>query len=95
MQKFAHNPQIALFHKENGGKHTAVNLGIEKANTDLIGCLDADSFVEKNALIEIAYAFNEDSTMMAATPVLIVHNPKTILQKMQKTENLYLSYSQN
>lgn len=85
-QKFAHEPQVALFHKENGGKHTAVNLGIEKTNTDLIGCLDADSFVEKNALIEIAHAFNEDATMMAATPVLIVHNPKTILQKMQETE---------
>lgn len=86
VQKFVHEPQIGLFHKENGGKHTAVNLGIEKANTDLIGCLDADSFVEKNALIEIAHAFNEDPAMMAATPVLIVHNPKTILQKMQKTE---------
>lgn len=86
MQTFAGNPQVALFRKENGGKHTAVNLGIEKAATELIGCLDADSFVEKNALIEIAHAFNEDPSMMAATPVLVVHEPKTILQKMQETE---------
>lgn len=86
IQKFAHHPQIALFKKENGGKHTAVNLGIEKATTELVGCLDADSFVEENALLEIARAFNEDPLMMAATPMLVVHDPKTILQKMQKTE---------
>lgn len=86
MQAFMGNAQIALFRKENGGKHTAVNLGIEKSTTDLIGCLDADSFVEANALIEIAHAFNEDPSMMAATPVLVVHEPKTILQKMQETE---------
>lgn len=86
VQKFTNNPQVKLFHKENGGKHTAVNLGIENTGSELIGCLDADSFVDKNALHEIASAFNEDSEMMAATPMLIVHEPKTILQKMQKTE---------
>ena len=86
VQKFANNPQITLMRKENGGKHTAVNLGIEESTSELIGCLDADSFVEKNALLEIARAFNEDKTMMAATPMLVVHEPKTILQKMQKTE---------
>ncbi len=86
VQKFANNPQIKLFHKENGGKHTAVNLGIENSTSALIGCLDADSFVDKDALHEIARSFNEDPEMMAATPILIVHEPKTILQKMQKTE---------
>lgn len=86
IQKFANNPQITLIKKENGGKHTAVNLGIQESNSDLIGCLDADSFVEKNALLEIARAFNEDKLMMAATPMLVVHEPRTILQKMQKTE---------
>lgn len=86
VQKFSDNPQVKLFHKENGGKHTAVNFGIKNSQSDLIGCLDADSFVDKNALHEIAQAFIEDQTMMAATPMLVVHEPKTILQKMQKTE---------
>lgn len=86
IQKFKNNPQVSLIKKENGGKHTAVNLGIQESTAELIGCLDADSFVEKNALLEIAEAFNEDAEMMAATPMLIVHEPKTILQKMQKTE---------
>ena len=86
IQKFAGNPQITLLQKENGGKHTAVNLAIGNTDTELIGCLDADSFVEKDALREIARAFNEDPLTMATTPMLVVHQPKTILQKMQKTE---------
>ena len=86
IQQFKDNPQVTLIKKENGGKHTAVNLAIQKSTSDLIGCLDADSFVDKNALREIARAFNEDRDVMAVTPVLIVHEPKTILQKMQETE---------
>lgn len=86
IQEFANNPQIKLFQKENGGKHTAVNFGIEKSTSELIGCLDADSFVDKDALHEIASAFNEDPKMMAGIPTIIIHEPKTILQKMQKTE---------
>ncbi|MBI5798466.1 MAG: glycosyltransferase [Candidatus Yonathbacteria bacterium] len=86
VQKFANNPQIKLFKKENGGKHTAVNLGIKNSTSELIGCLDADSFVDKDALHEIVSAFNEDRDMMAAIPTIIIHEPKTILQKMQKTE---------
>lgn len=86
IQKFIDNPQIQLFHKENGGKHTAVNFGIEKSKSELVGCLDADSFVNKNALLEMAQVFNEDKDIMAAIPTIIIHEPKTILQKMQKTE---------
>lgn len=86
VQKFVGNPQVKLFHKENGGKHTAVNFGIENSESELIGCLDADSFVDKDALHEIASAFNEDPDMMSAIPTIIIHDPKTILQKMQKTE---------
>jgi len=86
VQKYASNPNVKLFQKENGGKHTAVNIGIKNSISELIGCLDADSFVDKDALHEIASAFNEDPQMMAAIPTIIIDEPKTILQKMQKTE---------
>ncbi len=86
LQKFKSNPQITILKKENGGKHTAVNLAIEQTDTELLGCLDADSFVEKDAMIEIARAFNEDRLTMAVTPMLVVHRPRTVLQKMQETE---------
>lgn len=86
IQKFKSNPQIKLVHKENGGKHTAVNFGIEHSDSDIIGCLDADSYVDKDALHEIAQAFNVDRETMAVIPTIIVHEPKTLFQKMQKTE---------
>ena len=86
VSKFTKNPQVTLIRKKNGGKDTALNAAIKNIKTELVGCLDADSFVDKDALKEIVHAFNEDPVLMAVTPMLIIHDPKTIIQKMQKTE---------
>ena len=60
MDTFIGNPQITVIHKENGGKHTAVNLGIEKSpQAEFVGCLDADSFVAPDALREIIGYFDD------------------------------------
>lgn len=82
---FKGHSQVRVFHKENGGKHTAVNLGISRAKGELIGCLDADSFVDKNALLEIVRCF-EDEKIMAVTPAIRVHTPSNTLQKIQRVE---------
>jgi cellulose synthase/poly-beta-1,6-N-acetylglucosamine synthase-like glycosyltransferase len=79
------HPQIQAFRKENGGKHTAVNFGLERVTTDLVGCLDADSFVEADALKKIVPYF-DDATVMAVTPSIKVHEPGNVLQHIQKTE---------
>ncbi|MDP2641757.1 MAG: glycosyltransferase [bacterium] len=85
MAKFKDYSQISILSKVNGGKHTAVNLALEKVNTDLVGCLDADSFVAPEALKKIVPYF-EDEKVMAVTPSIKVHEPKSILQHIQKTE---------
>jgi cellulose synthase/poly-beta-1,6-N-acetylglucosamine synthase-like glycosyltransferase len=82
---FKAHPQVRVFYKENGGKHTAVNLGIGRAKGELIGCLDADSFVDKSALQEIVRCF-EDERIMSVTPAIRVHIPKNLLQKIQRVE---------
>jgi cellulose synthase/poly-beta-1,6-N-acetylglucosamine synthase-like glycosyltransferase len=87
MQQFKGHEQIRLFQKENGGKHTALNLGIENTHSDLVGCLDADSFVEQNALKEIVRYFDNPATM-AVTPAIKLFEPKTLIQLMQKAEYL-------
>ena len=79
------DPRVKYFYKENGGKHSALNLGIEEAETDLIGCLDADSFVKPCALSRIAHVFN-DPSVMAVTAAIKVFEPKTVIQRMQDTE---------
>lgn len=83
--KFKDNPRFRLMQKENGGKHTAVNLGLEHTTTDLVGCLDADSFVTSHALKKIIPYF-DDALVMAVTPSIKIHEPKGILQYIQKTE---------
>ncbi|MBI1974387.1 MAG: glycosyltransferase family 2 protein [Candidatus Zambryskibacteria bacterium] len=78
-------PQIAVLSKENGGKHTALNLALEHVTTDLVGCLDADSFVLPDTLKKII-PFFEDEKIMAVTPSIRVHEPKNILQYIQRVE---------
>ena len=85
LQKFASIPNIHIFHKENGGKHTAMNLGIEKATTDFIACLDADSFVTPSAPKRMMPYF-DDEAIMAVSPSIIVNNPKRSIQWAQQIE---------
>ncbi|MFA6270133.1 MAG: glycosyltransferase family 2 protein [Candidatus Paceibacterota bacterium] len=88
VQRFAKNKQIRLFTKANGGKHTAVNYALEFVNSDLVGCLDADSFVHPEALKRIAAKF-EDPDMMAVTPSIVLFEPRGILGYIQKTEYIF------
>lgn len=82
---FESHPQISVLSKENGGKHTALNLALEKVKSELVGCLDADSFVDPNALRKIV-PFFDDASIMAVTPSIKVFEPKSILQYLQKIE---------
>jgi cellulose synthase/poly-beta-1,6-N-acetylglucosamine synthase-like glycosyltransferase len=84
--KYQGHPQIKVLQKPNGGKHTAVNYGIEHTTTDFISCLDADSFVAPDALKRMIYMFQQNPDMMAIAPSIIISNPKTIIQKIQKVE---------
>mgnify|MGYP002725477476 CR=1 FL=1 len=85
ISEFADNSQVTIIKKENGGKHTAMNIALEACNTELIGCLDADSFVSEDSLMHAAQMFNK-AHVSAVTPGMRVHNPKNALQYMQKAE---------
>lgn len=84
-RSFENHPQISVFTKTNGGKHTAVNMVLKDCDTELFGCLDADSFVDKDTLINIVKYFDDPETM-AVAPCLKVMSPHTLLQKMQAVE---------
>ncbi len=78
--------QVSFLHKENGGKYTALNLGIAQSRGGIIGCLDADSFVAKDALIEAVKRFEDDPTAMAIAPAMKVFEPRKMLELMQNVE---------
>ena len=82
---FADHPQIEIHSKENGGKYTALNFALERVTSDLVGCLDADSFVDKDALYHMLPYF-DNPKIMAVVPSIIVHEPNNILQTMQRVE---------
>ncbi len=77
--------QIRVFSKQNGGKYTALNFALTKIESEFVGCLDADSFVDKLALKKIIPKFN-DEKVMAVTPSIHVFEPKTVLQRVQRIE---------
>jgi cellulose synthase/poly-beta-1,6-N-acetylglucosamine synthase-like glycosyltransferase len=85
LQELNGHPQVQIYSKDNGGKHSALNFALEKIDSELVGCLDADSFVSPDALRKIV-PFFDDSSIMAVTPSIKVHDPKTILQHVQKVE---------
>lgn len=86
LDHFAKHPQIIVLHKEHAGKFAAMNYGIEYAGVaELIGFLDADSFVAPDALREIVSAFDAPD-IMAVTASMSVHQPRTLIQRMQYAE---------
>lgn len=51
--------EVRYFYKENGGLHTAYNLGIDKADTELFLCIDSDDYLPKNAIDKILKLWDE------------------------------------
>jgi cellulose synthase/poly-beta-1,6-N-acetylglucosamine synthase-like glycosyltransferase len=76
---------VRVFKKENGGKYTALNLGLSKTKAEFVGALDADSFVNPDALKKILSYF-DNPRVMAVTPSLKVYNPKSWIQRIQMVE---------
>lgn len=87
METFAaRHDNVTVIHQANQGKHVALNAGIAAAEeAELIGCLDADSFVEAGALREMIGCF-DDGRVAAATAAMSVSQPRTILERMQNAE---------
>lgn len=50
---------VKLYQKENGGKHTAVNMGISEAKGELTLILDSDDELPENAIATILDAYQQ------------------------------------
>ncbi len=86
------NPKInkislkLINHPTNKGKAEALNTAVEHAKGEFFVCIDADSIVEKNALIHMVDMFQKDKKLAIVTPVMKIHEPKTTIQKFQRLE---------
>jgi cellulose synthase/poly-beta-1,6-N-acetylglucosamine synthase-like glycosyltransferase len=88
---FHNHPKVKIFTKPNGGKSSALAVGIEKAVGDYLVCIDADTQLLPNAVGELMRNFI-DENVGAVAGVVKVGNEVNILTKWQSIE--YIS-SQN
>ena len=51
--------RVKVFHKENGGKGSALNFGIEKAKTDFVFIMDSDTTVHPQAIRRMIKYFKD------------------------------------
>ena len=47
-----------MFYKENGGKHTALNIGINEIDSELTFIVDSDDWLTEDAISSIADIHN-------------------------------------
>lgn len=80
--------QVAVYLETAQGKHHAVNRALHESDSDLFGCLDADSFVTPQTLSIIVSYFEASEETMAVTPCIHIRNPNTLVQRMQAIEYL-------
>ncbi|MBI4438460.1 glycosyltransferase family 2 protein [Candidatus Woesearchaeota archaeon] len=85
----ASNPKrrIRLIRKSNGGKGSALNVGLSSSSSDLFVCMDADSIVSRDALLKIIPHFH-DGAVAVVLPLLKVYRPANLIQRMQWFEYL-------
>jgi cellulose synthase/poly-beta-1,6-N-acetylglucosamine synthase-like glycosyltransferase len=76
---------VKVFHKKNGGKGTALNLGISKSKGEFIFTMDADSIITPNAL-KNQLAFFSNPQVMCVAPLLAVYKPRGMMQRIQQIE---------
>jgi cellulose synthase/poly-beta-1,6-N-acetylglucosamine synthase-like glycosyltransferase len=58
--------RLILLDKENGGKADALNAGLNAALAPFVCCIDADSILERNSLLEVMQPMVEDPEGIAA-----------------------------
>lgn len=88
---FLSDGRVTLLKREvNGGKYAALNTGLLVTNTELVACLDADSFAAPDSVRLLAAAFGNPD-VMAATSTILVYHPRTILERVQSAEYVVAS----
>jgi|SRR3989344_714655 len=79
------NQKVRVFTKPNGGKGSALNLGIKKAGGEIIVTMDADTIVHPDSLKKMIGYFY-DKEIVSVSPSMGIHNPKGILRRVQQIE---------
>jgi cellulose synthase/poly-beta-1,6-N-acetylglucosamine synthase-like glycosyltransferase len=98
----ATEPRLWVIDKENGGKPDALNVALDYCHTPLFCALDADTALERDALLRLSRSFLENGDTVAAGGIVRVANgstfkdghvtdvrlPRSLLARLQVVEYL-------
>lgn len=87
MDTYQGSRKIKYFYKKNGGKSSALNLGIRNASGKIIITIDSDSVMAKNTVTNFVKRYQDPSVMCVSGNVKI-GNHKTLLGLLQSIEYL-------
>lgn len=79
------NRGVRVFTKQNGGKGTALNFGIARAQGEIIFTMDADTSVDPSSVRKMVQPFT-NPRVMGVTPAMLIEHPRTFLERIQFIE---------
>lgn len=68
---FINNKKVRIFSKPNGGKATALNMGVDKSQGKILLCIDADTQVKSDALANLVKNFDSPDVAAVAGNVKV------------------------
>jgi len=82
---FGADPRVTVIQKENGGKASALNVGLEHATGEVIVALDADTLFDRNTIARLVRHFGDPNVGAVAGNVK-VGNATNMLTRWQAIE---------
>ncbi len=83
---------VQVISQPNSGKSAALNAGTKAAKGEVVGCIDADSYPEADAL-EVMVPYFGDPKVAAVTSSIFVRDPKNFLEKLQDMEYVLIAWN--
>lgn len=81
---FSNHPRVRVLTKMNGGKASALNLGVAESNYEYLVCIDADTQLHPDAIVNLLACFDDEVGAVAGT--VKVGNEVNLLTKWQSIE---------
>jgi len=84
-EAYGHDPRVLVHRKDNGGKASALNFGIDMTDADIIVAIDGDTILTPDAIDHLVTHFR-DPTIGAVAGNVIVGNQTNLITRFQALE---------
>ena len=83
---------VLLIFTEKPGKAAGMNNALNYIKGEYFCCLDSDSFFTKDNALDAMIGYLDDTQVAAVTSAMKVHEPKTMIQRIQWVEYVFAIY---